>query len=292
MNLRNEKNHLKDLFSKPFPLLNDNRSRLFLVVFCGLFSSLFMLYFNPFTMNQIKYDSAVAHYLPIWSTGILGSVLLSFSQFFLRPIFKLNSFNFGQFILWILFEFIFLSIVIYFFFGESKEPFLTEFFLIGKYTISICFLPYFLACLLIAVAKLYSKVEQKNEVDSKPKKELSIISSNQQIFTKEDGKFLFGIKPEQILYLKSENNYTSVFYVQNGNLEKKLIRTNLKGIEQTLKNPRLIRVHRSYMVNINKLEAIHRDKGNFNLQLEYLPNFRIKVSKTYKEIFEQKIESK
>jgi hypothetical protein len=272
-------------FSKPFPFLDDAKSKVFLVVFSGIFSTFFILIYNPFNLDQIRYDSALGHYLPIWSAGIFGAIILSITQFLLRPRFNLSRFNLRQFTLWSIFEFMCLCISFYLLFGESKEPFITEVLLIIKYTISLAIIPYLLAYLLIAVFKLKTQVEQK--VNS-PKP-----SSNQQIFTHENGTILFGIKAKQILYLKSENNYTSIYYDQDGKVEKKLIRTNLKSISKTIvDNLDLMRIHRSFMVNLQKVEIIHREKGGFQLQLEHLPNSLFKVSETYKDEFEIKIKIK
>lgn len=288
MILKNYKTKLVNLFLMPFPLLDGWKSKLFLVSFCCLFSTFFILYYNPFNIEHIKYDSALGHFLAIWNAGIIGAIILSITQFLFRPIFNLSTLNLGQFILWGIFEFICICLGVYFFFGESKEPFIQEFLLIFKYTISIAFLPYIIACLLIAVAKLYLQNDQKN-VLIQEKEKVAAFSPEQHLFTKEDGKVLFGIKPKQILYLKSENNYTSIYYFQNKKVERKLIRTNLKSISETFDNPNLIRIHRSYMVNLKKVEIIHREKRGFQLEIEHLPNLLLKVSDNYKHIFEEKI---
>ena len=281
MDAKFDKNKLISFLSLSFPLLDDFKSKLFLVVFSGLFSSFFIFYFNPFNIRQIEYNSALGHFLSIWSVGILGGIILSFTQFFVRSKLKLSSFNLGQFILWVIFEFTCLCMGVYIFFGEIKEPFVQEFLIVLKYTISLAILPYVLACLLIAVAKLYTRVKQREESPA--------ISSSQHLFTGKNGKVLFAVKPQHILYLKSENNYTSIFYLQNGEVERKLIRTNLKKLENKLENPDLIRIHRSFMVNLQKIETIHRNKGGFQLQLEHLPDSLLNVSESYKNAFEVKM---
>ena len=148
---------------------------------------------------------------------------------------------------------------------------------------SLAFIPYFLACLLIAVFKLSNQLQLEKDTPT--------ISSGQHLFKDENGKIMLAIRLEQILFLKSENNYTSIFYLQNEKVERELIRTNLKKLESELRYPDLIRIHRSYMINLQNLSSVQRKKGGFQIQLKQLPDLFLKVSDTYKNAFEAKIES-
>lgn len=296
MRFKEVKINLFSFLSKPFSLIDDTISKLFLIFFAGLFSTIFIFYYNPFNISQIEYGSAIGNYLPIWTVGGIGIIILSISQFILRPILKLQNLNVGEFILWSIFEIFFLCIGVFFFFGEFKEPFITEFLLIGKYTISISIIPYFMIYLMITIWKLKFQLKQKNKIISQNEKKsedhlLSTITK-QKLFFKENGDLLFGIQPEKILYLKSDNNYISIFFVNNEKVEKKLIRSNLKSIEQNLTISFLLRVHRSYMININRVITIQPDRGNYILKLDKLPNLYIKVSKSYKEKFDRRINAK
>ena len=279
---KKNKNKIIRFFLKPFPILDDYNSKLFLVIFCGIFSTFFILFYNPFNIKQWNYDSAIGKLLSIWSAGILGAVVLGVTQFILRTKTNLTTFNVGQFSLWVIFEFFLLAILFFIIFGERKNPFWEEFFLVLRHTISLGIIPYFLACLLIAVRKLSKKAIQEEKFPA--------ISVRQHLFKDENGKIMLAIKPKQLLFLKSENNYTSIFYLQNGKVEKKLVRTNLKKLEGELgEYPNLLRIHRSYMVNLQNIISVHRKKGGFQIELEQLPNMSLKVSETYKNAFEAEI---
>ena len=276
-------NQAIDFLSKPFTLLDDYKSKLFLVIFCGVFSTFFIFFYNPFNLQHITYDSAIGRLFSIWNAGILGALILIFTQFFLRSKARLDSFTLGQFFAWVFFEFTFLCIGIYIIFGEGEADFWGEFLLIVRYTISVAILPYMLACLLIAVKKLSERVK-KEEITP-------VASTSQHLFKDENGKIRLAIKPEQILFLKSENNYTSVHYLLNDRVDKKLIRTNLKKLERDLDFPYLIRIHRSYMVNLKNIESVHRKKGGFQIQLDQLPGLLLNVSETYKNAFVAQIKN-
>jgi len=276
------KNEARKILRKPFPLLDDNPSKWFLIIFCGLFATFFILFYQPFNIQEFKYDSTLGQFLSIWSVGIVGAAILGFSQFFLKSKTKLDTFNLGQFLLWTIFEFTLIWVIIFLIFRDSTAPLIDETLLTLKHTLSIAFLPYFLACLLIAVKKLSNRTKQ---VEKNP-----IINTEQHLFKDENGKVMLTLKPMQILFLKSENNYTSIFYLQNEKVERMLIRTNLKKLEGELTYPNLMRIHRSYMVNLKNISSVQRKKGSFELLLNQLPEMPIKVSEKYKTSFESKIE--
>lgn len=282
MLIKTAKNTLSVFLNKPFPFLDNTKDKLFLVIFCGIFSTLFINIYKPLNITTWVHDSAIGNFLTIWSGGIIGALVLGFTQFVIRPRINLNTLNVGQFSLWVLFEFLFLTTILFLIYKDNANPFWVEFFTVLRITFYLAILPYFLACLLIAVKQLSKKAEQKVESSS--------ISLAQYSLKDENDKIVLVIKPQQLLLLKSENNYTSVFFLQNEQVEKKLIRTNLKKLENELKEfPNLLRIHRSYMINLTHIDSVDRKKGSFQLLLTQLPDMPLKVSETYKPIFETHI---
>ncbi len=217
--------------STPFSLLDDAKSKVFLAVFCGIFSIFFIIYFNPFDIKNISYDTALGSYLSIWSVGVIGTFIISFTQFCLRPLAGMTKFTTGQFLLWIVLDFLCVTIVVFILFGEASTPFFEELWFIVEYTISLAILPYILACLLIAVAKLSATLSER---------EVKLTTHAQYAFKDDSDKVQLTIHPDQIILIKSENNYASIFYHQNDQVERKLIRTTLKKLENELTFPNLI----------------------------------------------------
>ncbi|MEQ6119248.1 LytTR family transcriptional regulator DNA-binding domain-containing protein [Reichenbachiella sp. MALMAid0571] len=106
---------------------------------------------------------------------------------------------------------------------------------------------------------------------------------NHILFTSENEKKHFSIKPEHLLYLQSFDNYVEIHYTANGEVKKQLLRTSLKHIEQKhLPNPCLVRCHRSYIVNPNNIDCIV--KGNKMIQLR-IKDIEIPVSNKYSSNF-------
>ncbi len=292
MSLNQTRNKLVDFLGSPFTLLDSKGDKLFLIIFCGIFATFFINFYEPLNISTWHHDSKIGNFLTIWTAGLLGAIILSITQFILRPKFKLFTFTVGQFLLWVFFEFFLLAILFFVLYGESVFPFWKEFFLVFRYTISLTIIPYFLACLIIAVKKLSNpiKVKEAPAISTPIPKPTPPLA--QHAFKDENGKIMLAIKPTQLLLLKSENNYTSVFFLQNEKIEKKLIRTNLKKLESELTEfPYLLRIHRSYMVNLENNASVQRKKGSFQILLTHLPEMPLKVSETYKAFFEAQIKS-
>ena len=65
-----------------------------------------------------------------------------------------------------------------------------------------------------------------------------------------------------------------------------MLRCRLKTIEESFADSDLVRCHRKYIVNINKIEQMSRQKdGSFSLDLGMNKIGPIPVSKTYEEGF-------
>jgi len=251
------------------------------VLFCGLFTTFFVYFFNPFDIQSISYQQALGSYLSILSVGIWGALVLTFTQFLLRPLLGLNALSLGQFILWVIFELMLLGAVSFLIFGEMQNPFFEELWIVMKYTLSLAILPYGLACLLIAVFKLSNKAPEVIIETPQPIKRLQLKEQN--------GKIALTLAFDHLRYLKSDANYTEVYFMDHQTASKKIIRNNLKRLEKDLEDFELLRVHRSYMINKSSISQIERHKGSFRIKLEGLPDLWLKVSESYKQDFEKAI---
>jgi len=86
---------------------------------------------------------------------------------------------------------------------------------------------------------------------------------------------LLQINPSDLICISSADNYVELFYLNKGELTKKLLRITLKNIHPQV--PNLLKVHRSHLIN-----PLHfKDWKNANtLNLSHL---EVPVSKNYKK---------
>ena len=64
-------------------------------------------------------------------------------------------------------------------------------------------------------------------------------------------------------------------------MSKYLLRATMKRMEESFAGTGIIRCHRSYMVNFEKVKVIRRDKENLKLELDHPDVIDIPLSKTY-----------
>ncbi|MCA0133426.1 LytR/AlgR family response regulator transcription factor [Winogradskyella alexanderae] len=66
------------------------------------------------------------------------------------------------------------------------------------------------------------------------------------------------IETADIMYCKADDNYTEIYLNSN---KKKLVSKTLKYIEERLKDSNFVRVHKSYLVNVNEVVKYVKGKG-------------------------------
>jgi len=114
------------------------------------------------------------------------------------------------------------------------------------------------------------KVEKKKEEDD-------TTSDNNHIFIKSDGK-LIRLQNDDILYIESMGDYVKFITT-----EKKYITHNtIKNLETKVDPLRFMKVHRSYIVNLSRIDDIQEN-------MLYIKGTMIPISKAHKSKVMQKI---
>ena len=104
-----------------------------------------------------------------------------------------------------------------------------------------------------------------------PESNSFIESLDDRIFIRNNGK-LIKIMLDEILYIEAERNYCNIIT----NSQNYLIVSPLNTFCQKMENKDFLRVHRSYVVNIRKLDAVA--DSHLEIKRKVIP-----VSKMYKE---------
>lgn len=265
---------LQQILGRPFDLLDETNSRWLLIILCTVFSTGFILFYDPLNVSGISKETALARLFSYHGLSFWGALVLIFTQFWLRPKFQLNTFLVWQFLLWVVLEIFLLSVCFFLIYRSLEEPLFSEFLAVLRMTALLAIVPYAIACLLIAVVKMSKKIQTEPVISSPTSVLISIKDEN--------GKPMLSLAKENILLLKSENNYTAIFFRLEEKVEKKLIRSSLKNILQQLPATDFLRIHRSYSININNLSSMDRKNGEIQVKLKQLPELPLKVSETYK----------
>lgn len=94
------------------------------------------------------------------------------------------------------------------------------------------------------------------------------------------------LSPEALFYIESSDNYSTIFFEKEGKLQKELIRSSLTRLESQITNKNIVRCHRSFIVNLDKVEKVTGNAQGYKLHLE-TPELFVPVARKYTEIVER-----
>lgn len=90
----------------------------------------------------------------------------------------------------------------------------------------------------------------------------------------------FNLKWAQIICFESDDNYITIYYLENDQTKKRVERLAMRTIQQEIEQQSLpfIRVHKSYMVNRNFIQQVSGKAQNYKLKIEAM-EFEVPVSR-------------
>ena len=78
-------------------------------------------------------------------------------------------------------------------------------------------------------------------------------------FYDEYKKLRLVIAPEAVMFIKSEDNYVQIHYLDRYRTKKFILRSSMRALEEDLSRRGLVRCHRSYFINPSFIKIVHRD---------------------------------
>ncbi len=101
-------------------------------------------------------------------------------------------------------------------------------------------------------------------------------------FTDEKGELKISLMIDNLLYIDSADNYATIHYINKEKTTSFMIRNSLKWIEENLtEGTPLVRCHRSYIINLDKIKVLKKTKTGIFLELGISNIPDIPVSKTF-----------
>jgi DNA-binding LytR/AlgR family response regulator len=183
-----------------------------------------------------------------------------------------------QYILWVFAEVLAMALFYTLFeklFIQDSRYILDLFRISVKNTTLVLFIPYSVLWLYFS---LQDKKNQLQKLESTP---VGVDSKKMIPLIDEKGILRFSVKVENLLYIESADNYVNIFYIDKSKTARFTLRNSIKRLELLLKSVEVIRCHRSYMVNFEKVKILRKDKDELILELDGPSNIEIPVSKTY-----------
>ena len=91
---------------------------------------------------------------------------------------------------------------------------------------------------------------------------------------------------DSLYFIESSDNYSTVFYEKNQKLQKELLRSSLTRLESQISSENIVRCHRSFIVNLDKVEKVTGNAQGYKLHLKS-PELLVPVARKYSEIIER-----
>jgi len=260
--------------NKPYPFVNEMKHKLLISFSFGLFVYMFLLIFQPFGISEVIGNKSVY----LLGFGLITTLVLLFNYTILPALFPkyfdLDEWKIKNEISFIILNITIITILNYLYnsfvgYDVSQQHSLFYFVL---FTVSVGFFP---VIFLVFITELFlnrkhqhmasminSKIQigkEFVETDSMPS--IEIISES-----KTEG---FVISENDLLFIKSEDNYCKVYFKENNEIKKQLLRITLKNIEEQLQPfTDIIRNHRSYIVNKKQISRITGNARAYYLHFE------------------------
>jgi len=257
-----------------------------LVVFTAIFALLFINIFQPFgSQNWYPNISQFKYFFFSSLIILIGMLVVVVSRIIMLAFVKKNSIFYWQYGLWVLAEILsmslFYSLFTKFIPKEGMErDFIDIFHRSTINTSLVILLPY-------SILWLYFSWHDKNMMLQKMAQDEPIHDVQKKsfiAFPDEKGELKITIVLENLLYVDSADNYATIHYLNKSKISHFLIRNSLKWMEENLtKESPLVRCHRSYIVNLDKVKVLRKTKDGIFLELDAINTPDIPVSKTYYE---------
>lgn len=215
-----------------------------------LFVLVFTIYYKPYGVYQILQMENASF---TFNATILFCIILvsvSITRGWLYLLGKYRDLSRLQYVLWCILEIVVAALFASLYLVLISDKMLPFFDLVGSAVIMLlatCIYPYGFLWLGL---ELYTR----NEDSGMPVDENSLIR-----FHDEYQKLRLVIAPEAVIFIRSEDNYVQINYLEQGKPKKFILRSSMRALEDTLERHGLVRCHRSYYINPQYISIVHRD---------------------------------
>ena len=255
-----------------------------LILFTAAFALLFINLYSPFDVRnwfglELKSQELLLYSSLVILTGVLVAVIsrVILYQYNKKEI-KTKVWAFLVIIgLEVIFMALFYTIYESVFIKNDTRAFVEVFKVSMQNTALVLMLPYAVLWLYFSWLDKSHQIKELTESDE----EVAVDGKRMVPFKDDKGIIRILLKLDDIVYLKGADNYVSVFYNDKNAIAEFLLRISLKKLEEQIQGLPLVRCHRSYLVNYEKIKIIKRDKGVHFLEMDADTAIEVPLSKSY-----------
>ena len=274
---------------KPIPsFIYSKTNQIFMILFVPIFALIFINIYRPLDFDRID-DSIlkglnISREISIQLIALMlvtgGMAVATISRVIMRAYTNKRSISYIGYIVWILGEIgamaSLYTLAALFTDTDKSSPELFNNSFVK--TSLILFIPYTI-CYIYFVWQ-----ENRRELRSLRKqidRDETVLQKAYIQILDEKGEMRLSIRRENLVAIESADNYVCIYYLNGDKTKKSMVRNTLSRVAEHLQGSRIVRCHRSYMINLDHAKILHRDKEGVFIELgiEGIPD--IPISRTY-----------
>lgn len=282
---------LKHIFAQPYPYYYRGRSLLLLLVAIFVAATAFNYLFEPFGINPAEQRMSYFWICAVHSLNATLAILLV--AFFSSLVVRDELWTIGKELALIA---IFLLVV------GVAQFLLRDLVYDNPKNWSMAYLleeirnTYLIGglILLMLISFNFNRLYYQNRIGAQSiviKSNSSISAADRIPITTDVRSDDFHLDVTSFLFARSDKNYLHVYHAREDGIDRKLVRMTLTDLSDQLENhERLLRVHRSFLVNLDKVTSVDGNASGYRLEVEpgdqqvavsrsYIPEFENRMSK-------------
>lgn len=264
--------------------LTEKRSILHFLISVCLFATFFVIIYKP--MGMMRTGESLSQWsFPLYTVILvsIGFVTLLVSRviLFLRQ--RRHPISLLGYSFWLLGEVTFftlsLTALAYFLNSRQDIHFFQLMLRVFVDIIGILLVPYIITILLFVLNERRMEIKALNAM-IRQQAESNVLQGDTINFYDRGGRLVFATKKSNVLFIESADNYTNIHYINDGKEDCFILHNSMKNVDEAYSPMGLLRCHRGYMVNIENVKLLRREKDGLVIELSQ-GSHPIPVSKTY-----------
>lgn len=265
---------------QPFRLLATLKQRMVFASGMFVFSLLFLLLFIPFNITEWIVYTSPFKVLQLPGLGIIVGILIHISQLLQYFLFRNGQLKVYHLFIGFFIDTILISIPLSILYSIPANSFWIEFRQTMAIVVPLALLWYILGISLMALWDNYYNKEVSVSRQGDQKQTIQVDRIN---IKDGNGQLRLSLRPEDLIYFESADNYVIVFFRKNQRISREVVRNSLKNIENDLSLYNCVRCHRSFIVNIANVTAIKKKGRSYIIELDSIDT-PIPISRGYVKV--------
>jgi DNA-binding LytR/AlgR family response regulator len=143
-------------------------------------------------------------------------------------------------------------------------------------------IPYVIAGMFFAIVDKNRTIRLMNYETVVSDENLPVSKLEKVTLFDNNGVLKLSVSSSSLYYVESDDNYIIVWYTDSkGDLKRYMLRCRLKTVEESFKGSSLVRCHRKYIVNMDKVKVLRKERDGYELDLDNDAIPPIPITKTY-----------